>query len=87
MPAKTDKQRKFFGAELARRRAGKAPGVKGMPIKEVRAMASKPRPAGARKAGTAGIRSIKSVPEPTKKKMPSKGRRAGSIRSNFYQPK
>jgi hypothetical protein len=40
MPAKTEKQRKFMGAELARKRAGKKTKT-GMSEKELEKMASK----------------------------------------------
>ncbi len=40
MPAKTEKQRKFMGAELARKRAGKETQT-GMSEKELEKMASK----------------------------------------------
>jgi hypothetical protein len=42
MPAKTEKQRKFMGAELARMRGGKKPRT-GMSESELEKMASKPR--------------------------------------------
>ena len=41
MPAKTERQRKMMGAELARRRSGKKPRVKSMSTAEVRKMARK----------------------------------------------
>ncbi len=40
MPAKTEKARKFFGAELARKRAGKRTRTK-LSVAELRKMASK----------------------------------------------
>jgi hypothetical protein len=42
MPAKTEKQRKFMGAELARKRAGKKTRT-GMSEKELKKFASKPK--------------------------------------------
>jgi hypothetical protein len=42
MPARTEKQRKFMGAELARKRAGKKTRTK-MSEKELEKMASKPK--------------------------------------------
>jgi hypothetical protein len=42
MPARTEKQRKFMGAELARKRAGKKTQT-GMSEAELEKMASKPR--------------------------------------------
>ena len=41
MPAKSEKQRKFFGAELERRRSGKSPQIKGISTKKVRDFAKK----------------------------------------------
>ncbi len=41
MPAKTEKQRKFFGAELARKREGRKTKT-GLPEKKLREFASKP---------------------------------------------
>jgi hypothetical protein len=45
MPAKTEKQRRFFGAELARKRAGKKTQT-GLPEEELRKMAHKSPPSG-----------------------------------------
>lgn len=45
MPAKTERQRRFFGAELARKRAGKKTRT-GLSEKELRKMASKSPPSG-----------------------------------------
>jgi hypothetical protein len=42
MPAKTEKQRKFMGAELARKRAGKKTRT-GMSEKELKKFASNPK--------------------------------------------
>jgi hypothetical protein len=42
MPARTEKQRKFMGAELARKRAGKKTQT-GMSESELEKMASKPK--------------------------------------------
>ena len=42
MPARTEKQRRFMGAELARARAGKKTKT-GMSEKELEKMASKPK--------------------------------------------
>jgi hypothetical protein len=42
MPAKTERQRKFMGAELARKREGKKTQT-GMSEKELEKMASKPK--------------------------------------------
>jgi len=42
MPARTEKQRKYMGAELARKRAGKKTRT-GMSEKELEKMASKPK--------------------------------------------
>ena len=42
MPAKSEKQRKFMGAELARKRAGKKTRT-GMSEKELKKFASKPK--------------------------------------------
>ena len=42
MPAKTEKQRKFMGAELERKREGKKTRT-GMSEKELEKMASKPK--------------------------------------------
>jgi len=41
MPAKTEKQRRFFGAELARKREGRKTKT-GLPEKKLREFASKP---------------------------------------------
>jgi hypothetical protein len=42
MPAKTEKQRRFMGAELSRKRAGKKTKT-GMSEKKLEEMASKPK--------------------------------------------
>ena len=42
MPAKTPRQRRFFGAELGRKRAGKKT-VTGLSEKKLREFASKPK--------------------------------------------
>lgn len=42
MPAKTEKQRRFMGAELARKRAGKKTRT-GLSEKELKRSASKPK--------------------------------------------
>ena len=42
MPAKTEKQRRFMGAELARKRAGKKTRT-GMSEKQLKKFASKPK--------------------------------------------
>lgn len=41
-PGKTPKQRRFFGAELGRAEAGKKTKT-GLPVKELKKMASKPK--------------------------------------------
>lgn len=45
MPAKTERQRRFMGAELARKRAGKKTKT-GMSEKQLRDFAKKPRKTG-----------------------------------------
>lgn len=42
MPASTERQRRFFGAELARKRAGKSTET-GMSEKQLREFAAKPK--------------------------------------------
>jgi hypothetical protein len=48
MPAKTEKQRRFMGAELERKREGKKTQT-GMSESELEKMASKPSPSGKKK--------------------------------------
>lgn len=55
MPAKTERQRRFFGAELARARAGKETKTK-LPVSELRKFASKS------KSPPAGIQAFTSNP-------------------------
>lgn len=58
MPAKTEKQRRFFGAELARRRAGEETQTD-LSTEELREMASKSE------TPPSGVQGFTQVPDPT----------------------